>query len=257
MGVSIRPSEFVEGGAVPVDMNLLWKECRFNLFDYAGKAKATTAARIKYVSDGGTEYDQQYSVGDPERFIPSQDGKTLVAVGEAQSLSKSSNFSVLMNALINAGFPENKLPESGDISVLDGLYTFNIGLPEPKRSGLARPVEEGARPKVMSVPSQILRLPWEKKGGKKVAAKVATEDEGGEEGGEGDEAIAKKALDLVAKAVKTGGGTTTRQKIGVAVFKDLAKDPDKDAVASTIFSAEFQGTLLANGYKISGEEVSK
>src|SRR3990170_8564334 len=97
--VSIRPSNFVEGGAVPVDKNLLWKECRFNLFDYtrkSGEVVATTvAAKITYVDDDGTEYDQQYSVGDPERFMPSKDGKTLIATVEGSSLSKSSNFYIL------------------------------------------------------------------------------------------------------------------------------------------------------------------
>ena len=142
-----------------------------------------------------------------------------------------------------------------DISILDGLYTYNIGLPEPKRSGLVRQAEEGARERVISVPSQILRLPWEKKGAKTVAktTKVVTETE--EEGGEDEDGIAAKALDFVAKHLKDG--KTTRQKLGVAVFKDLAKDPDKDAIAGLIFKPEFAATLLANGYTVSGENISK
>ena len=72
MGVSIRPSEFVEGGAVPVDRNLLWKECRFGLFNYPKKdgtfGPETIAAIIKYVDDDGAEYSQAYSAGDPNRL---------------------------------------------------------------------------------------------------------------------------------------------------------------------------------------------
>ena len=127
--VSIRPSEMVEGGAVPVDRNLTWEKCRFALFNYTKKdgtvVATTTAAEIHYKDDDGQESVQNYSVGDPERFIPSKDGKTIVAVGAAQALSKSSNFYLLMNNLISAGFPENRL--DADISTLDGLYTFNIG----------------------------------------------------------------------------------------------------------------------------------
>lgn len=259
-GVSIRPSEFVEGGAVPVDRNLTWKECRFNLFDYTRKdgtvVATTTAARITYQDDDGQEFVQQYSAGDPDRFIPSQDGKTLVPVGTAQVLSKSSNFFILMNALINAGFPENRLGE--DISVLDGLYTYNIGLPEPKRAGLVRQAVEGARERVLSVPSQILRLPWEKKGkvapARGKAAAVPAADAGGE-GETGDE-ITKKALDFVSKHLGPSG-VVTRQQLAVSIFKDLAKDPDKDAVATLIFKPEFAGALLANGYKVDGEKISK
>jgi len=258
--VSIRPSDFVEGGAVPVDKNLTWKECRFNLFDYtrkSGEIVATTvAARITYVDDDGGEYVQQYSATDKERFQPNpaDGGKTLIAVGTAQALSKSSNFYILLNALINAGFPENRIPENGDISVLDGLYTFNIGLPEPKRSGLTRVVAEGETPRerVISVPSQILRLPWEKKGAKgKTTAKAAKPAEEEEEGDD----VTALALAFVAKHLVDG--ETTRQKLAVAVFKDLAKDPNKDAIATLMFKPEFQGALLANGYTVEGEKISK
>lgn len=255
MGVSLKPSEFVEGGAVPVDRNLTWKECRFAIFDYTKKdgtvVAQTTSARITYVDDDGTEFVQHYSVSAPDRFVPSKDGKELVAVGVAQSLSKSSNYYILMNALINAGFPENKIGE--DISALDGLYTYNIGLPEPKRTGLVRQAEEGARERVLSVPSQILRLPWEKKGGKvapKATKKADVEDAEGD-----DDAVTAKAVAFVEKNLVDG--ETTRQKLAVAVFKQLAKDPDKDAVASLIFKPEFQVALLANGYTVAGEKINK
>ncbi len=264
MTPSIRPSEFVEGGAVPVDRNLTWKECRFALFDYtrkSGEKVATTcAARITYVDDDGQEFVQHYSASDPERFVPSQDGKQLVAVGSAQALSKSSNFYILMNALINAGFPENRLSE--DISALDGLYTYNIGLPEPKRVGLVREAPaEGvvARERVLSVPSQILRLPWEKKGGKSapVAAKAAVKGKVVAEAEESsDEEVTAKALGLVESALESAE-SVTRQKLAVKLFKDLAKDPDKDAVARLVFQPEFQAALLANGYSVDGEVISR
>lgn len=255
-GVSIRPSEMVEGGAVPVDRNLTWKECRFVLFDYQGKAPATTAGRIILVDDDGTESIQHYSAADPARFIPSADGKTIQPVGIAQSLSKSSNFHVLMNALVNAGFPENKITD--DISALDGLYAYHIGMPEPKRSGLARPAQadgSAAREKILSIPSKILRLPWEKvKGGArtiatKATAKVAADEESGDD-------ITAQAVAFIGKAVEESG-SATRQDLAVRVFKDLAKDPNRDAIATLIFSPTIQATLLANGFTVKGETISK
>ncbi len=254
--VGFRPGDFVEGGVVPVDRNLLWEKVRFVLFNYTKKdgtvVATTTAAEVSYKDDGGQEFVQDYSVGDPERFIPSRDGKTLEAIGESQALSKSSNFYLLINSLINAGFPESKLSE--DISLLDGLYTYNIGLPEPKRVGLVRQATEGeqVRERVISVPSQILRLPWEKGKGK---AAVRTPVAAGTDE-EGEAAITEKALAFVADHLDESG-STTRQKLAVAVFKDLAKDPDKDAIASLIFSPEFAAALLANGYTVSDEDISK
>lgn len=247
--VSLKPSEMVEGGAVPVERNLNWKECRFNLFDYTTKAgvvvATTVAAKITYVDDDGTEYEQQYSAGDKERFAPSADGKTLEALGAAVSLSKSSNFALLMNALVNAGFPESRL--TGDISALDGLYTYNIALPEPKRAGLKREVVEGQeiRERIISVPSVIHNLPGEK--GKKGAKST-----------EGAVDVTAAAVAFVGTVLaEAEGDSVTRQELATAVFTKLAKDPNKDAIATMIFTPAFQGALLGNGFTLTGEVIAK
>ena len=252
-GVSIRPSDFVEGGAVPIDRNLLWKECRFALFDYtkkSGEVVATTcAARITYQDDDGTDYVQHYSVGDPERFLPSADGKTLDPQGSAVALSQSSNFYILLNALVSAGFPEDKLEE--DISTLDGLYAHHIGVPEPKRSGLVRqaPAEgTAARDRFISVPDQILKLPWEGKGKGKVAA------------GKGKTAApaAAPSGDVVAEAVAVvaamleDSDSVTRQQVATKAIRD--KRPD---LAKVVYQDEFQVALLADGMSLDGEEITK
>ena len=251
--VSIRPSNFVEGGAVPVDKNLLWKECRFNLFDYTrktGEVVATTiAAKITYVDDDGAEYEQQYSAGDPERFTPSRDGKTLIPTSEGASLSKSSNFFILMNALINAGFPENRIPENGDISVLDGLYAHHIGLPEPKRSGLARPAPaDSARERVISVPDQILKLPWENKGKSagKAPAKSATKVAPVEDAGDATADAVAMVTEMLASAEKV-----TRQQVAAKAIR--AKN---QAVAGVVFKSAFQAALTEAGFAVEGENIS-
>ncbi len=250
MGVSIRPSQFVEGGAVPVDRNLLWKECRFANFDYTKKdgtvVASTISAKIIYQDDDGTEYTQHYSAGDPARFAPSKDGKTLEALTESANLSKSSNYYILMNALINAGFPENKLGD--DISVLDGLYTHNIGLPEPKRSGLVREAAEGARKRVISVPDSIIKLPWEGKGkaapakGKAPAkAEIIEEDAGDAEA----DALAM-VTEMLADADKV-----TRQQVATKAIRSKNRP-----VAKLVFSPKFAEVLTENGFTLDGEDIS-
>jgi len=247
MGVSIRPSEFVEGGAVPVDRNLLWKECRFANFDYTKKdgtvVASTISARIVYQDDEGTEYTQHYSAGDPNRFQPSADGKTLEALTESANLSKSSNYYILMNALINAGFPENRLGE--DISVLDGLYTHNIGLPEPKRSGLVRETTEGARERVISVPDSIIKLPWENKGkGAAKAKAIAAPAE--EDAGDAEADALAMVTEMLADADKV-----TRQQVATKAIR--AKN---QPVAKLVFSPKFAEVLAGAGFSLDSEEIS-
>ena len=72
-GVGFKLSDFVEGGAVPVEKNLTWKEARFNKFDYTKKdgtvVASTCALRVIYVDDDGTETEQQYSAADLARVV--------------------------------------------------------------------------------------------------------------------------------------------------------------------------------------------
>ncbi len=256
MGVSIKPSQFVEGGAVPVDRNLLWKECRFANFDYTKKdgtvIASTISAKITYQDDDGTEYVQHYSAGDPARFQPSKDGKTLEALTASENLSKSSNYYILMNALINAGFPENKLGE--DISVLDGLYTHNIGIPEPKRSGLVREAPaEGARERVISVPDSIIKLPWENKGKgapakatPAPAKKAATAAPVEEDTGDAEADALAMVTEMLAEADKV-----TRQQVATKAIRSK-----NQPVAKLVFSPRFADVLKENGFSLNGEEIT-
>jgi len=255
MGVSIRPSQFVEGGAVPVDRNLLWNECRFAIRQYMkrdgtlaldkdGNPVETVAAVIMYKDDEGGEYNQMYSAGDPNRFQPSADGKTLEALGESANLSKSSNYYILMNALINAGFPENRLGD--DISVLDGLYTHNIGIPEPKRSGLVREQVEGARERVISVPDSIIKLPWEGKTGKVAPAKKVATATAEEDAGDAEADALAMVTEMLADADKV-----TRQQVATKAIRGK-----NQPVAKLVFSPKFAEVLTGAGFSLDGEDIS-
>jgi hypothetical protein len=249
----------VEGGAVPIDMNLTVKTARFSLFTYPNTNTQTTAALLDLVNDDGHEFNQAYSVSDPGKFIPSEDGKTLVAVGDAQELVKSSNFFLLMNAFVNAGFPENRLGD--DISVIEGYYGYWIGIPEPSRPGLNRQPAAGARPKVYSVPSKTLRLPWEKKpaGGKAPAVRSTVPAAVAK--AEASQSATSEDVDPVALSLKfvrdtVKEGTMTRQVLAGRVFKDLAKDPNKNAIAGAIFKLTAEDYITA-GYTLDGENVTR
>lgn len=240
-GVSINPKTFVEGGAVPVDRNLKWTEVRWAIFDYTKRdgtvVASTLAARVTYKDDDGQEYVQHYSAGDKEKFNIINNGKSLEPKAEGAALSKSSNFYILMNAAINAGVPENKLGD--DISVLDGLYTHNIGMPEPNRAGLAssQPREDG-RTRVISVPDKILSAPWDK-GAAKAGAKA--------------EAPADNTAEAVAFVSEflAGKDEVTRQQVAAAAIR--AKKP---AVSKAIFTKEIKAALEDAGMTLDGEKIT-
>jgi len=259
--VSIRPSDMVDSGGAPVDRNLLVRDAKFVIFQYTkkdgspalkpdGTPAKTIAAEITLLDDEGNENVQHYSVGDPERFVPSGDGKTLVSVSGAESISKSCNFHILMNGLVNAGFPENRLDD--DISSLKGLYAYWIGVPEPKRPGLARTAEQDARTRVIPVPSQIHKLPWEKaKAGMKVPVAGATRARV-----VASENVLARTVEFVGLVVDESG-MATRQELAARIFTDLAKDPERDAIAAAMFSPAIQAALLAKGFAVDGEEISR
>jgi len=211
----------------------------------------STAIRIIYVDDDGAEYTQHYSVADPSRFEPSADGKTLEAVGEAVALSKSSNGFILLNALVNAGFPENKLGD--DISVLDGLRTHNIAVPEPKRSGLKTREREGGRERVLSVPSRVLQLPWEgegAKGGKKAAPAKKSAAKAAPAEDIGEDTILDDAVEIALNLLSEKD-SVTRQQVATAAIR--AKKP---ASGKAVFTPEFAAAIEEAGCVLDGETIS-
>ena len=152
--MDLNPESFVEGGGPPVQQNLTIKEARFCHFDYDGKvAQKTVALRLILDTDDGTTHIQHYSVGDTQRWSPSQDGRAVQAIGAAKAGNKNSNFGILMTALVNAGFPKQMLGR--DIGALDGVYAYWDGMPAPKRPGLTGQRENA----IVLVPTKILRLP--------------------------------------------------------------------------------------------------
>lgn len=286
VGVSLRPSDAVEGGAVPVNMNLLWKECRFVIFDYDGKGKPTTAFRLVSVNDDGQEFTQHYSAANPELFAPSDDGETPVAeypevgavgkflcpVKASQSLSKSSNFYILTSNTVGAGFPENKI--SDDASKFEGLYAYHIPVKQPVRVGLAgsQPAEGDGqtREKILSVPSQILRYPWDKKpapvagkapvatAAKPVAGKPAAKP--APKAGTGLSAeVIDDCVEVIGTVIDSKDGEASRQDVAGYCFqnKQLTADPAKrDQIVSALFSISAK-VLAEKGIILDGEKLSK
>lgn len=253
-GVSINPENFLLGGGLVDDANMVWDLVEFTMFDYGGKAAPAPAIHISMTDqESGEQHDQYYSVGRAQDWTPSEDGKRLVAIGSASGIRGNSNGGILLASAVNAGFPVDQL--SDDISVMQGTVAHMIRVPAPKRPGLAKQknADGSDRESTILTVDEILSLPGEKKAVKgqpkkkapagapkttKAAAPAPAPTEG--EGGEGDD-LASVAVEFVINAAVEAGGSIAKKSLPSKVFKDLKDNPNKAAISKMVFDDTFLG----------------
>lgn len=212
--ISLNPETFNEGGAGLIDdVDLVVKSARFGMFEY-GKTGKRPALLFTFTTDEGESLEEPYSVGKKEDWMPSDDGKQLLAVGASTSLHVSSKAGMFFKSLVEIGFPGEKLGD--DISILDGLKAHFIRVPDPERKGLTKSKEQLEKeakygPPTTLLPSAIVSLPWEKTkpvgapkaaGKPKAAAKKAEEAAPAEESAD----IEVNATDAVLAVLTDAGG---------------------------------------------------
>ena len=156
MGVSLKPSDAVEGGGLLDDVDVKISEAKFAMFDYMGKAQPVPALLLRLDSlDGSDLINQYWSMGKPLDWMPSDDGKELVPIGKATELVLSSNGMILLASAVNAGFPESKLGD--DISILAGTECHVNRVAAPKRTGMVSSKENQT---ILTI-TKIHKLPWD------------------------------------------------------------------------------------------------
>jgi hypothetical protein len=165
MGVSLKPSDAVKGGGLLDDEDVRVVESKFVMFDYGGSVLPSPALMWKLDTMDGSELIPQYwSMGSSKDWIPSDDGKELVAIGRRTQLIDDCNGMILLSSLINAGFPESKIAD--DISIFEGLECHVNRVAAPERKGLTKKKENQT---ILTV-SKVHKLPWEKDSTKKKSA---------------------------------------------------------------------------------------
>lgn len=234
------PSSMGEGGGLLDDVDVTFKGCRVCSWDYNGTVPtAVPAIKVEMqLADGGEAAEQYWSAGSSKDWMPSEDGKKLVAIGKATALVRSSNAGILMESIINSGFPEDKI--SDDISALEGMEVHLMRVPAPKRGGLApkaaRADGREYENTVLTV-SKIHKLPWEKKtakGGAKGTGKAAA----AAPEASGDVQVTAEAALMSVLAQNPDG--VTKQQIPGLVFKEVdAKDSNRNEVVKLVFTDDF------------------
>jgi hypothetical protein len=246
-GVSFRPDSYVEGGGLLGDVDVTFVSCEFLLWDYNGNSpNSVPAFKAELEVDGQEEHVEQYfSCGKDTDWEPSEDGKSLVPIGKATGLNKNCNFAMLVNSMIEAGFPADKI--DNDCSIFEGLVAHVVRVPEPKRPGLVRqPRADGKEyEKTIMVVDSIIKLPWEGKNAKKGtgAAKKGTTAAKGKEAEEtgGDDEIKEKVQGAIMEILAKNPKGIDKKKLAGEVFKYFKDDPDKQACVKLAYDDDFLG----------------
>jgi hypothetical protein len=237
--VSLNPNNFVEGGGLLDDADVDIKETAFVLWDYQGKAPQVPALAITFVDSEGKEHDQYYSAGDKRFFVPSEDGECLLPVGDKTGISRSTNAGALLTALVNAGFPADKLDE-GKISVIAGGNYHVHREAQQKRSGLQQQPRADGREASILLIDKVNRLPWEKAGGKTQSTSAAA----AKGNGKADASEVENELQEAIVGLLAEHGTIPKAKLTKLLTEVIEKtNPNRAA----LISMAFKDAVLKNG----------
>lgn len=255
----LNPKNFSEGGGLLDDINAVVKESRFELFDYQGKAAASPSLRMTLTLEDGSEASQNWSVGKVTDWQPSDDGKTLVAIGRATNLNRQSNGALLLESIVNSGFPEDKIGD--DISIFDGLEAHFVRVPAPERKGMTKRTDAAGNvieSTVLTI-DKIIRLPWDK-----AAAKGKAAPKAGPKGApakapataaktadNGD--LAEVTTSMVMEILSENPEGINKAQLPALIFKKAATHPQKAQIVQQAFKDDF---LSAGPWTYEGGKIS-
>jgi len=228
----LSPGSFVEGGGLLDDVDVIFKAVRFTTWDYNGKVPVAVPAikATMEVVDGET-VEQYWSIGAAKDWSPSEDGKTLVAVGRSTNLVSSANGAILLTSLVNAGFPEDKLID--DISVVEGLEAHVVRVPAPVRVGLKKAARADGKvfDDTVLVVGTINKLPWDKK---------AKGSKSGKKAGGASEDVQAKATEILMNLLAENPDGIAKQSIPGLAFKAISDtDADRNEIVKLVFDDAF------------------
>ena len=166
--VSLRPSDASQGGGFPKG-RLEITGAEFIIHDWGtgvtinGSGKSV-AANLTLTSHEETDdegkplvfVNRVYSIGDPSRWVISGDGAKIEGDGQ---ISKNCQFYRLVNALVESGFPEEKLSDNIRDSLLGVVAQWDM-TPTPTGKEILLPVaiyeyDSGSKPTASPAPSEV------------------------------------------------------------------------------------------------------
>ena len=208
-GASMKPSDAVEGGGLFQGI-VTWRNPKFEMCDYVRKDGSVANSAIAFHPDledeDGIIHNQDFwTVGDG--WTPSKDGTKLISSKKGASLSKTCNFIILMNSLVEAKFPEDKMED--DVSIYEGMKTDMVRQAPPERKGLVK--KEKKYDDSVLVVDSIITFPWEGGEGKGKGERKETKSD----------ALTEKAAEVVMEILGDNPKGIQKMKLAGEVFKRL------------------------------------
>jgi len=261
-GASLDPADAVAGGLLD-DVDATWKNVKYEMYDYEGKADAAPCFAADMVTGAEAKPEdivrQRWSCGSADNWEPSPDGMYLVPIGSETELRKASNIIILMGSLVQAGFPASSL-KNGVASAFEGLQAHMRRMEGPKRGGLQQPQrrtvggKEYERDNKILLVEKIISMPGQTttEGPAKGKAKAKAKEEAPKQSAADQGALDSKAKDLLTRIVLEGEGKVAKKDIPSLGFKILGNDPDRNKVLAVLFKDEW---ITANGFVVSSDGV--
>ena len=211
--VSLRPDKFSEGGGLIDDFDGTITDIRFVLTDYQGQmSEAVPVAQVKFDVDG-EESTQLFSVGGSGDFAPDETGLGLIKLRSKDSLTKTSKFAMLMESLVEAGFPINRMED--DISYLNG-FSGHFLRKAVEYKGLKHDKKE--RDSTVLLCTKIIKLPWDNAPAAKGKAAAAK----GKAKAEVDNGLADSLASIIQVVLLEAGGSIAKKNLMTKLFSNDA-----------------------------------
>jgi len=204
--VDIRPDLAAEGGGLIDDFDGIVADMRFIMTDYDGVMPEPTCVNKVVFDVGGEETYQLYSVGGKDDFAPDETGHGLNKLKTKAALTKTCKFMMLMNSLVEAGFPLNKM-DARDISPIIGLDGHFLRK-AVEFKGLKK---RDDRDSTVLICTKINRLPWE-------AGAVKGKGKTGK-GKAVDAELAETVAGIIQGVIIENNGEVAKKNLLLALFK--------------------------------------
>lgn len=227
-GGSFNPDTFVEGGGLIDNVDVKWTGLKIQKGYKDGEYGNATVVKVTMDTGEDAEHEELYSCG--TQCEPNEAGTGMEDGGK---VGRSTKFASLIDSLIGAGFPKNKI--ENDLTMFEGLECHMVRVIVPERKGLERPARPDGRvfKETVLLVDSITKLPWEKKkqtapAKGKTTAPQASEDE-----------IEGKAQDAVIGVLESNPKGIDKKALTKLLFADLKDDPDRTAIIQLTYKDSF------------------
>jgi hypothetical protein len=240
--VSLCPEDMAEGGGLLDNIRATVTAANFEMSNYGGNSSMMSpmAHIILQEPDGETHDDQWWTCGKTEDWMPSDDGKYLIPVGLKKSIHKSSNLGMLMQSMMDCGFPVDKFDaDIGFLVGLEGHWQQVATGREKKKSKDGKEYD----PTCLCL-AEIFKFPWEKGPGKAekkgTKAKSKTKDVEDTSGNTDD--VTTVAQNLVLEILAESGGEIPKKGLPAQIM--LKRKGEDQAFTNQVMAKVFDDLFL-------------